>query len=219
MSISGVAPDAASFETAAERIRAGLPKPMELKEVAILPPRADPYEWAAAREGQAVILSGVVPNAAVRDVLKKAVAERVAGATLTNSMTYASGEPDNFVGAVSFALDRLRGSPTARCSSRGVRSRSTVLRRQSTPTMRRRSYSSGTAGGADAGREQTHAGGGDAVYLGRRTECRWGVAFRVRAERTRPCDRHRGRAAGMPNVAITDNIRVAGTRRWTGSVR
>ena len=223
VSISGVAPDATSFEGAADRIRAGLPKPMELKDVAILPPRADPYEWAAAREGDTLTLSGVVPNTEVREALKKSAVERFASATLTDTMTYASGEPDNFSGAVAFALDRLKDLASGSVQLKGRAfsidgAASTVDAYEATQKLLLASLPEGLTLGDN---NLTPAVVAPYVWSGERTATGVSLSGYVPSERDRAIVIGAAQA-GMPNVAITDNIRVAAgapKMDWLGAVK
>jgi OOP family OmpA-OmpF porin len=223
VSISGVAPDAAAFETAADRIRAGLPKPMKLDQVAILPPRADPYEWVASRDGDSVTLSGVVPNAEVRETLKKAVIERLPSAKLTDSMTYASGEPGNFVGAVAFALDRLKDLASGSVQLKGRAFTidgiaSTVDTYDATQKLLAGTLPEGLT---LSDNKLTPAVVTPYSWSGERNPAGVVLSGYVPSERDRAIVIGAAQA-GMPNVPITDQIRVAAgapKMDWIGAVK
>ena len=70
---------------------------------------ASPYNWAAKRDGGQVVLTGSVPNPAVRQRILAAAKAAAPGAEIIDRMTYAAGAPANFEQAAGFALAGLSG--------------------------------------------------------------------------------------------------------------
>lgn len=79
------------------------PQGLELAAAEILAPRADHYEWSVTKQADgSLVLAGLVPNAAEEASLLAA-----AGQSATETMTYASGEPNGFNASTATALDLL----------------------------------------------------------------------------------------------------------------
>jgi len=223
VSIAGVAPDIAAFESAEARIREGLPRRMSLASLEILPPRMDPYEWTAALGEGGVTLSGGVPGADLRKTLREAVAERFPKAKLTDAMVFASGEPQDFAGAAAFALDRLKELASGRVTlSAGAFSIDGVAASVDQYEATQKLLAAALPHGLTlADNKLTPAVVSPYIWKGERTEAGIALSGYVLSQRDR--DIVIGAAkAGMPNVAIKDDIRVAaGAPRmdWIGAVK
>lgn len=223
VAIAGVAPDIAAFESAEARIREGMPRGMTLASLQILPPRMDPYQWSASLREGAVTLSGAVPNAEAREALRKAAAERFPDAKMTDAMIFASGEPEDFAGAVAFALDRLKELATG---SVQLSARAFTIDGESASVDQyeatERLLASALPNGLTlADNKLTPAVVTPYVWNGERTESGIVLSGYVLSQRDREIVIGAAKA-GMPNVEIQDGIRVAaGAPRmdWIGAVK
>lgn len=71
------------------------------------PDVAKPFNWGASHEGSSVVLTGSVPNPAVRDKIVAAARAAFSGADVKDDMQYASGAPAGYDTGVQFGLDQL----------------------------------------------------------------------------------------------------------------
>lgn len=106
-SVSGVAATPASFVEGRQAFQAGLPSALVLGPVDILPAPAERFVWAAAFDGESVTFSGFVPNEVTRETLTASAKANFAGVPILDQLEVASGEPDGFAEAASFALAAL----------------------------------------------------------------------------------------------------------------
>ncbi len=138
-------------------------------------------------------------------------------------MTYASGEPDNFVGAVSFALDRLRDLASGSVQLKGRAFSidgvaSTVDTYDATQKLLVGALPEGLTLGEN---KLTPAVVTPYIWGGERNAGGVSLSGYVPSERDRAIVIGAAQA-GMPNVAITDNIRVAAgapKMDWIGAVK
>jgi OOP family OmpA-OmpF porin len=106
-SVSGVAATPASFVESRQAFQGGLPSALVLGPVDILPAPAERFVWAAAYDSESVTFSGFVPNEVTRETLIAAAKANFAGVPIVDQLEIASGEPDGFAEAASFALAAL----------------------------------------------------------------------------------------------------------------
>ncbi len=104
--IAGAAPTVESFDTVTAASRA-LPQGFSLASAQITGPTANPYTWSAARNGQAVTLTGFVPNAAAKAANVQAVTAAIPGAQVTDQQQLSLGAPNGFTGMTAYAIGQL----------------------------------------------------------------------------------------------------------------
>jgi OOP family OmpA-OmpF porin len=107
LSVTGVAADAAAYQAARKAFSAERPGTVTLGPVDLLPPRADPFVWSANFDGESVSLAGYVPNEVVHETLVATTKATLSGVPILDRMEIASGEPDGFAEAASFAITTL----------------------------------------------------------------------------------------------------------------
>ncbi|MGJ5135454.1 OmpA family protein [Bradyrhizobium oligotrophicum] len=113
-SIAGAAASSDVYEAAVAATRQ-LPGGAVLDKVAILPPEAKPFIWSAVREGNTLVMSGVVPNDDIRRALEAAAIKAWPGASVMHHMQIARGAPAGDFGAyTSYALAELTRLSTGR---------------------------------------------------------------------------------------------------------
>ncbi|SMQ62609.1 Outer membrane protein OmpA [Devosia lucknowensis] len=100
VSISGVALSPTDYRSATSLLSTGLPQGVTLASQEIQAPRAANYTFAVRRDaGGSVTLEGLLPDPALESALLTA-----AGARATSTVTFASGEPQNFAAAAEQAI-------------------------------------------------------------------------------------------------------------------
>ena len=104
LTISGTARSGADYDALVGMMGQQAPQGLVLARAEILAPRADTYAWTATKDQAGIIaLAGQVPDAADEAQLLAA-----AGQSATETMTYASGEPNGFVASAETALSLLQ---------------------------------------------------------------------------------------------------------------
>jgi outer membrane protein OmpA-like peptidoglycan-associated protein len=115
VTLSGTARSAADYKTLLTTVGEAAPQGLVLARAEILAPRAAAYEWTATKDvSGAVALSGFAPS-------PDAVAALLAGAGTgaTETLAYASGEPNNFVASAETGLSLLQWLGDGRVSFDG----------------------------------------------------------------------------------------------------
>jgi len=113
-SIAGTAASSDIYEAAIAATRQ-LPGGAVLADVAILPPEAKPFIWSAVREGNTVVMSGVVPNDDTRRTLEAAAIKAWPGSSVMHHMQIARGAPaGDFNAYTTYALAELGRLSTGR---------------------------------------------------------------------------------------------------------
>lgn len=103
VSITGVAKSASAFDSLLARMQQPLPEGLTLKSSEIVAPRVASYAWSAIKSADGnVRISGFVPNPVAEAELMTA-----AGSSAVEAMSYASGEPANFVASAETAMRLL----------------------------------------------------------------------------------------------------------------
>jgi outer membrane protein OmpA-like peptidoglycan-associated protein/osmotically-inducible protein OsmY len=115
LSISGIAASQQAYGQAHAALASELPSAIALGPVDILPARADPFVWSANYDGGKVALSGFVPNEVVHETLLATLKATLPRAAAEDKTAVASGEPEGFAEAATFAIAAL-----GRLSSGGV---------------------------------------------------------------------------------------------------
>ncbi|MDB5472983.1 MAG: OmpA family protein, partial [Devosia sp.] len=104
VTLSGTAASAAEYIALNQTVSRDLPAGVVLARSEILPPRASPYQWSAAKSSNnALTLNGMVPDPAAEQTLLNA-----SGSGVTASLTYASGNPENFLSSARLGLSLLQ---------------------------------------------------------------------------------------------------------------
>lgn len=104
VTLSGVARSGADYEALVAEMAASAPQGLVLVRAEISAPRAAQYNWTATKDTAGVIsLSGMVPSPTVEATLLAA-----AGPSASENLTYASGEPSNFVAAAQTGIGLLQ---------------------------------------------------------------------------------------------------------------
>ncbi|MFT3953040.1 MAG: OmpA family protein [Piscinibacter sp.] len=103
ISVEGIA----ETEEIMARIRGaldGVGDGFRLARLALAPPRAVPFLFEIARDGQGMVLSGHVPSEALRRDLVAAAGAAVPGLAVTERLALAAGEPEGFAAAARFLI-------------------------------------------------------------------------------------------------------------------
>lgn len=107
LTIEGEADSAKAYETVRTELGRPLPQGVSLKTERVIPPLIKPYTWGAVLRGRQIELTGHVPNVGARDQIKAAASKALAGATVVDRMTLASGAPAEWQKVATTALTRL----------------------------------------------------------------------------------------------------------------
>ena len=107
LALSGVAASSTAYAAAHTALQSGPPSAVVLGPVDILPARADPFVWSANFDGKQLVLAGFVPNDVVHETLVAAAKATLSRVPVVDNTNIASGEPDGFAEAASFAISTL----------------------------------------------------------------------------------------------------------------
>jgi outer membrane protein OmpA-like peptidoglycan-associated protein len=107
LSVKGVALSPEAYQRSRLAFRDGPPSAVTLGPVDITPARAEPFVWSASYDGEAVTIAGYVPNDVVKEALVATAKVALPSATINDETTIASGEPEGFGEAASFAITAL----------------------------------------------------------------------------------------------------------------
>jgi len=107
LSVKGTALTPEAYGRARRAFREDLPSAVMLGPVDITSARADPFVWSASYDGEAVTLAGYVPNDVVQETLVATARAALPSATVNDETTIASGEPEGFAEAATFAINAL----------------------------------------------------------------------------------------------------------------
>jgi OOP family OmpA-OmpF porin len=107
LSVKGVALSPEAYQRSRLAFRDGPPSAVTLGPVDITPARAEPFVWSASYDGAAVTIAGYVPNDVVKEALVATAKVALPSATVIDETTIASGEPDGFGEAATFAINAL----------------------------------------------------------------------------------------------------------------
>jgi len=116
LSIEGTASSFDIYNSTVSTLAGTIPAGGNLASSNIIPPAASPYEWMANYDGNAVVLSGFVPNTQASDAIEATVMEQLPEAEVTNELQVAQGAPDNFVDAANYAIGFFPGFTQGRAS-------------------------------------------------------------------------------------------------------
>lgn len=119
MSIDGTAVDEARFASAARAISTSLPGGGQFHNVRVLPPLSKAFSWTVAYDGKSIEQTGSVPSVAVRRDIGEALAIALPGVPMVDATQLASGGPDGFGFAATFAAYQLARFSNGKISIEG----------------------------------------------------------------------------------------------------
>lgn len=116
IAIEGRAPDLATYKALAGIMQGPLPGGLKLARFAVRPPVAAPFAFTAARQGDAVRLTGYVPSEQARAEVLSLLGAALPGVRITDEAQIADGAPatDMWLKAVRFAGQILAHMPQGR---------------------------------------------------------------------------------------------------------
>jgi len=104
---TGTAANTAAYEAGKAAFASGATGGVNLGPVELSAPRADPFVWSVSYDGKAISFDGFVPNEVVHETLLAAAKATLGGAPVVDRTQIASGEPEGFAEAASFAITTL----------------------------------------------------------------------------------------------------------------
>jgi len=107
ITIAGTARGEAEFNAAARALSSMVPASAELRNIRILPPRTERFEWRLDYDGKKAVMSGFVPSVASARDIGAALRATLPDVTLEDSTGLASGAPAGFTSAAIFAAYQL----------------------------------------------------------------------------------------------------------------
>ena len=108
LDVTGDAKSVDEYEALLSSLNGPFPVGMTVVAAAVLPAPVTPYGWEATRSDNSVVLSGYVPNAAMRDELAATARTLFAGLEIDDQTRVATGEPRmDWMGAIKFAMGEL----------------------------------------------------------------------------------------------------------------
>ncbi|MCB1496851.1 MAG: OmpA family protein [Bauldia sp.] len=108
LDIAGTARSVEDYESVVGGIDGTLPAGVEIVANEIIPAPVSNYYWTGSREADAVTLEGYVPSLEGRAEVRALARDLFAGATVTDNVKIASGEPKiDWIGATKFAMEQL----------------------------------------------------------------------------------------------------------------
>jgi len=121
LDISGVAAGLDEYDAITSALGGTLPSKGVISNQEITPPTISPYEWKADYDGQALVLSGLVPNADAKAAIAANIKSQVPDADITNNLRVAAGAPVEFKAATDFAAGLLPKLAEGRASYKDTR--------------------------------------------------------------------------------------------------
>lgn len=104
----GTAANAAAYQAGRQAFEANGPSVVTLGPVELSAPRADPFVWSVAYDGKAITFDGFVPNEVIHETLLAAAKATLGSAApVIDKTEIASGDPDGFAEAASYAITIL----------------------------------------------------------------------------------------------------------------
>ena len=107
LSVKGTALSANAYERTRVAFRESVPTTVSLGPVDVTPARAAPFVWSASHDGERVLIAGYVPNDVVKETLAAVARAAIPNAEVSDETTIASGEPEGFAEAATFAISAL----------------------------------------------------------------------------------------------------------------
>lgn len=108
LTLSGEARSVADYQEVKTALRSQLPRGLELKQDAVTPPLAKPFDWRAEFRNGALVLSGHVPSDTAREIVIKAAQKYFPGRSVSDRMALGAGAPVGWEQAVTNVLAHLR---------------------------------------------------------------------------------------------------------------
>ena len=108
LDVSGNAKSVDDHEALLASLEGPFPQGMTVVAAAVMPAPVSPYGWEARRTDGNVVLSGYVPNAAMREELNATAQALFVGLKVDDRVRVAAGEPRmDWIGAIKFAIGEL----------------------------------------------------------------------------------------------------------------
>lgn len=108
LSGKGTASNTAAYQAGRQAFQTDGASVVTLGPVDLSAPRADPFVWSVAYDGKAITFDGYVPNEVVHETLLAAAKATLGGgAPIVDKTEVASGEPEGFAEAASYAITIL----------------------------------------------------------------------------------------------------------------
>jgi len=107
LTVMGTAATSSGHADIARRLTDSLPAGVNLGKTDVLPARAPRFVWSAAIRDGAVHVAGFVPNETMREIVADETRQAFPELGLVDETIVASGQPDDFLDAVVFALRAL----------------------------------------------------------------------------------------------------------------
>jgi len=114
ISISGEAKNSAAYQIIQKALIEDLPAGATLKASNITPPVVKPFSWKVKYVSNVVKFTGFVPSENLRSRILQQTRNLFTGATISDGMELAAGEPESWSWAVSASLTQLHRLETGR---------------------------------------------------------------------------------------------------------
>jgi OmpA-OmpF porin, OOP family len=122
LAVAGEAEDIASYRTVKQALANSVPKGIKISSDRVTAPVVSPYTWAAQMTDGRLVLSGFIPNDAVRADLVAAIRESMPGAALIDRMQPGEGAPQGWAEVAVATVREL-----ARLEGGGMETKDAVL--------------------------------------------------------------------------------------------
>ncbi len=107
LTIEGDASGFAEYKSIKGALRNNMPGGVKLVADAVLPPVASPYKWAAKRAGDQLVISGNVPDDAMREQVFAMAKKTYPKSAIVDRLETAQGAPQGLANVVRAALEQL----------------------------------------------------------------------------------------------------------------
>lgn len=107
LTIDGTARNEEEFASAAHALSVALPASASLHSIRILPPRKDRFAWRLDFDGRNAVMTGFVPSDRARADVEAALRATIPDIVFDDRAVLASGAPESFASAATFAAYQL----------------------------------------------------------------------------------------------------------------
>lgn len=107
LTIEGEAAGFAEYKSVKGALRNNLPEGLKLVADSVQPPVASPYKWSAKRSGDQLVLSGNVPDEAMREQVFALAKKTYPKSAIVDRLETAQGAPQGLAGVVRAAIEQL----------------------------------------------------------------------------------------------------------------
>jgi outer membrane protein OmpA-like peptidoglycan-associated protein len=105
--IEGEAATSDTYAAISSAARGALPASLDVTRAEVAPPKASPYRFTAERKGPTLLVAGNVPSDAAHQQILAAIHRKFGAEAVDDRLTFASGEPEDYVSAVTASLQAL----------------------------------------------------------------------------------------------------------------